>query len=104
MFTFCDKEAAESYWKVLYAWYKEHPNGNWYNDYLADLFKESTEAYPDLQREGSDFIRFKIPESNNEIVMVATGFGDGIYQVFWGVDKNGKRCELVTLFVDPRKA
>ncbi|MGP1555304.1 MAG: DUF4241 domain-containing protein [Dialister pneumosintes] len=104
MSTFCDKEAAESYWKVLYAWYKEHPNGNWYNDYLADLFKESAEAYPDLQREGGDFIRFKIPESNNEIVMVATGFGDGIYQVFWGVDKNGKRCELVTLFVDPRKA
>ena len=98
---FCDAESAESYWKFLQEWYGEHPKGNFYDDYLADLFAQSYASHPDLQREGGDFIRFAIPGSPHEMVMSASGFGDGYYSVFWGYDENDRICSLNALFIDP---
>lgn len=101
MSTFCDKKAAEAFWSFLRTWYAENEGSNLYDDYLARFFQESYEAHPDLQREEGDFIRYRVPGSDQEIVMVATGFGDGFYSVFWGHDKNGFITELVTLFINP---
>lgn len=101
MSTFCDKKAAEAYWSFLKTWYEKHEGANLYDDYLAELFKRSYEAHPDLQREDGDFIRLNVEGSDQEIVMVATGFGDGYYSVFWGRDEEGEITELVTLFIDP---
>lgn len=101
MATFCDRQAAESYWDFLDEWEEENPDGNIYDDYLADLFAQSYEEHPDIQREGGDFIRFAVPGSEDEIVMAASGFGDGFYGMFWGQDTEGEIVELVTVFIDP---
>lgn len=99
---FCDESAAKSYWKFLDGWYKEHKNGNIYDDYFAELFKKSYEENPDLQREGGDFLMWTNPNDGSMIPMFASGFGDGFYEDFWGIDEEGELCELVTIFLDPR--
>ncbi len=99
---FCDQAAAVSYWKFLDQWYAENPKGNFYDDYLADLFARSCKDYPTQQRPGGDFIRFRIPETEHEMIMCATGFGDGYYSAYWGKDSDGNICELVSVFIDPQ--
>lgn len=101
MATICDLQAAESYWDFLDDWYDETPDGNLYNDYLADLFAKSYEEHPSLQRKEGDFIRLTIPETEDEIIMAASGFGDGFYSAFWGKNDAGEPVELVTVFIDP---
>lgn len=100
--SFTDALCAKAYWKFLDQWYAEHPDGNLYDDYLADLFAKSYKEHPHLQRPGGDFIRMTIPQSEYEIVMAATGFGDGFYSVYWGLDEKDEVTELVTLFLDPQ--
>ncbi len=101
MAAFCDERTAEAYREYNDRWHEEHPDGNFYDDHLAELFAQSYEQYPDLQREGGDFIRYTIPDTEYEMVMAATGFGDGFYSVFWGYDEKDRPAELVTLFISP---
>lgn len=32
--------------------------------------------------------------------MAASGFGDGFYNLFWGLDESGNPAELLALFID----
>ena len=96
-----DEAAAEAYWNFLDQWNRDNPGKNLYNDYFAELFQKSYEEHPDLQREGGDFLRWQIPGSEEEIVMCASGYGDGYYSVFGGYDSDGKLSEIVTMFIDP---
>ena len=33
--------------------------------------------------------------------MIASGFGDGFYQFYWGYDNDNERCELIIPLVNP---
>ena len=33
--------------------------------------------------------------------MTASGFGDGFYNLFWGLDESGNPVHLVALFINP---
>lgn len=41
------------------------------------------------------------PNTGNRLVMIASGFGDGFYQSFWGYDDAGEVCELIVPMVNP---
>ena len=98
---FCDGETLKA-WQAFYQeWLKENPEGNFYNDYLMAFFQESYEKNPSLQREGGDFIRYRIPDTEYEIVISATGYGDGMYSVFTGYDENDEVTDLVVMFINP---
>ena len=97
---FCDKESLKAYHQFLNEWYAQHPGKNLYNDYFAQLFANSYEQYPDVQRKGGDFIDWQIPGTSQHIVMFASGLGDGFYQSFWGYSDSGVLCELVIPFMD----
>ena len=99
---FADEKAAEAARQFFRKWREEHPGVNFYNEYFAPLFRESHDAYPDLQREEGDFIRWQIPESEEEIVISATGYGDGYYSTYCGYDSQDKLCEIVVMFMDPQ--
>lgn len=62
---------------------------------------ESYEQFPAYQREGGDFIEWENPNTGNRLVMIASGFGDGFYQCFWGFDADGEICELIVPMVNP---
>ncbi len=101
MISICDEQVAKEYKEFLDEWYKDNPGGNHYDDYFANFFKESDEKLPQYQREGGDFIEWKNPKTKNKLVMVASGFGDGFYQSYWGYDKDEEICELIVPLVNP---
>jgi hypothetical protein len=101
MMSFCDAQVAREYQAFLDAWYKENEDKNHYDDYFEKFFIESAEKLPAYQRDGGDFIEWANPNSNNRMVMIASGFGDGFYQSFWGYDENNEICELIVPMVNP---
>lgn len=102
MACFCDGQSAQSYWRFLEGWYKEHKDGNIYDDYFAALFAESYQNHPDVQREGGDLLLWSNPLDGSQIAMFASGMGDGYYTDYWGIDAAGEICELVIIFMNPK--
>ncbi len=101
MISICDEKVAKEYQDFIANWYKDNPNGNHYDDYFDKFFKESDEKYPQFQRQGGDFIEWENPKTKNKLIMVASGFGDGFYQRYWGYDSNNEICELIVPLVNP---
>lgn len=101
MISLCDEQVAKEYREFVDAWHKEHPGGNHYDDYFAAQFKESYERLPQYQRDGGDFIEWENPKTKNKLVMIASGFGDGFYQSYWGYDAANTVCELIVPLVNP---
>ena len=99
--TFCGRETAEKLKEFHDGWKKENPGGNFYDDYLADLFRKSYEQDPSLQKEEGDYLRFKVPGTESEMVICSSGYGDGMYSVFAGYDENQTVTEMVILFISP---
>ena len=98
---FCDEKAAESYWRFIDKWYGQNPKGNLYDDYFCRLFAKSYQQNPEYQRPEGDFLQWENPEDGTQIVMFASGLGDGYYSPYWGMDEDGRICELVVVFMDP---
>lgn len=73
---------------------------NVYDDYFADLFEESYKEYPKNQRDAGDWINWKVPNTEYQIPMFASGFGDGVYPVYFAYDGNGEICGLYIQFID----
>ncbi len=85
-----DKVAQEEFRDFYKEWKKLNDGKNFYNEYIDKLFKDN--------------YNIGIWKSNtikNKIVMVSTGFGDGIYNPICGYDKNGKLCSVVIMFITP---
>ncbi len=101
MMSFCDAQVVEEYQGFLEDWQKDNPGKNHYNDYFADYFAKSEEALPAYQCKDGDFIEWTNPKSNHKMVMIASGFGDGFYQCYWGYDCNQDVCELIVPMVNP---
>lgn len=101
MMSFIDAEEAENYRRFIANWHKENPDGNHYDDYFAYVLAESDRKLPQFQREGGDFAEWTNPDSGRRMVMIASGFGDGLYQAFWGIDSENEICELIVPMVNP---
>lgn len=100
MMGFMDASVMDEYSDFLHSWHRGNPGKNHYDDYFAALFNESYEKHPQYQRAGGDFIEWTVPATGNRLTMNATGFGDGFYQIFWGIDKNGDICEVTVPLID----
>lgn len=100
MMGFMDTSVMEEYADFLKKWHTDNPEKNHYDDYFAALFAESYEKFPQYQRGGGDFIEWTVLETCHRIVMNSTGFGDGFYQVYWGIDKNGEICEVTVPLIN----
>lgn len=101
MMSFCDVQVANEYRLFIDNWYKENKDKNHYDDYFADFFAKSAELLPQYQRALGDFIEWSNPDSDNRLVMIASGFGDGFYQSYWGYDEDNEICELIVPMVNP---
>ena len=97
--TIVDIETRNAYCDFKDKWYTENPNKNIYDDFFAEVFAKNAEENPVYQREGGDWINFKIPNSELSIPMIQSGFGDGRYPVYFGYDENGKLCDLVVEYI-----
>ncbi|MDE7360667.1 MAG: DUF4241 domain-containing protein [Oscillospiraceae bacterium] len=101
MMCFCDEKTAGDFALFIESWHRKNPGKNHYDDYFAAIFAESYNRQPQFQREGGDLIEWANPETNGRMVMIASGLGDGFYQCYWGIDKDGGVCELIVPMVNP---
>lgn len=96
----CDAQVHEVFCDWSDRWYREHPDGNQYDDCFAALFEENYKKHPEFQRQGGDWLNWKIPGTELHIPIFQSGFGDGVYPVYWGIDKTGAICQMVIQFID----
>ncbi len=98
---FSDLKVAGKYKDFIQNWQEKNPGKNKYTDYFAAFFRESYKKFPEVQREGGDFLLWQVPDTKYKLPMFASGFGDGIYSGYWGLDAKGKPAELVIPFINP---
>ena len=96
----CDAEVYKAFCEWSEKWNKEHPDGNHYDDYFEPLFAENYKKYPEYQREGGDWLNWQIPGTEYRVPIFQSGFGDGFYPVYWGVDSSGEICQIVIQFIN----
>lgn len=101
MICLCDAQVAKEYRDFIEKWYSQHPEGNHYDDYFAAFFAESYNKMPTCQRKDGDFIEWTNPDTGNRMVMIASGFGDGFYNGYYGYDNQGNICEIIVPMVNP---
>ena len=97
--TIVDVATRNAYCDFKDKWYAENPDKNIYDDFFTEVFANNAEENPNYQREGGDWINFKLPNSELSIPMIQSGFGDGRYPVYFGYDENGKLCDLVVEYI-----
>ncbi|MDY0932886.1 DUF4241 domain-containing protein [Chryseobacterium sp. CFBP8996] len=73
---------------------------NLYDDYFAEIFAQSYKDNPDNQRDAGDWINWTVPNTEYQIPIFASGFGDGEYPVYFAYDANGEICGLYIQFID----
>lgn len=73
---------------------------NLYDDYFAEIFAQSYKHNPDNQRDAGDWINWTVPNTEYQIPMFTSGFGDGEYPVYFAYDANGEICGLYIQFID----
>jgi len=94
---FFDVKAGVEYLKFQDDFMKANPNGNIYDDLFAAEFKKNAKDQNDPNDYG-DWINFKLPNSELNITMFHSGYGDGMYPAFWGIDESGEVTSLVIDF------
>lgn len=91
-----DIETRNRYCDFCENWEIHNPDGNIYDDYFAAIFAESCEKHPKYQRApDGDWINWKIPDTAFSLPMFASGWGDGQYPVYFGLDEDGEVCQLI---------
>lgn len=73
---------------------------NVYDDYFAEIFAQSYKDHPNNQRDAGDWINWTVPNTDYQIPMFASGFGDGSYPVYFAYDAHGEICGLYIQFID----
>jgi len=85
---FADTAAAGVFSAQVKRFYSEHPEGNFYDDVLS--------PYLPADRSWCDY--GLDPESGLNVVIFSSGFGDGIYSSYWGLDAKARLACLLTDF------
>lgn len=94
-----DIQTRAAYCDFVEQWVEENPGKNIYDDFFANEFRRSYLEKPEFQREGGDWINFKIPHTEYSVPMIQSGFGDGEYPVYFGYDKGGELCDVVMEYI-----
>lgn len=102
--TIVDAQTIETYNKFYEQWHINYPEKNIYDDYYSDLFQLNAMAYPQFQRSKGDWINFTIPDTELTVPMIQSGFGDGLYPVYWAFDKDGQICQIIMEYIDCSEA
>jgi hypothetical protein len=83
--------------KVLADYHRKFPKGNYYTDVLAGEFKKSA-IDPDNPLDLGMWNLHRVPATELNVAMFASGMGDGRYQSWWGLADSGNVVSLVIDF------
>jgi hypothetical protein len=93
---FFDFQAGVEYNKFYDNFLKNNPQANIYDDFFAKEFKKNARQ-PENPQDDGDWINFNIPNTDLNITMFQSGYGDGTYPAYWGMTKDN---EIVSLVID----
>ena len=94
---FFDYQTGIEYNKFLDDFSEKNPDGNIYDDFFAAKFNENA-IKPDDPSDIDDWINYQLPNSELNISMFHSGFGDGVYPAYWGMTTENKIVSLVIDF------
>jgi hypothetical protein len=95
--SFMDESTRERFAELMAKFYQLRPEGNYYDDVLAAEFKRSA-VEPDSPDDVGNWSMHVLAGSPTNVAMFASGLGDGTYESYWAVTKDGEAVALVTDF------
>ena len=95
-----DKKTQDEYVKYWKKLEEEEGADNPYDDIFEELLEESFKKSPKYQRDCGDWANFIIPNTNLNIPVFASGWGDGYYPCYFGYDEKGELCGFYIHFID----
>ncbi|WP_330444060.1 DUF4241 domain-containing protein [Flavobacterium sp. C4GT6] len=96
---FLDEETNAALNAKIDALQEKDPEANYYDEVLAEEFKAYSSKNK-FSRELGDWNDHRPDrESDNNVIMFASGWGDGYYPAYWGLDESGETIELVIDFL-----
>jgi hypothetical protein len=97
--SFFDYQSGIAYSKFLENFYNQNDSLNIYDDLLAKEFKKNAKN-PNDQKDIGDWLNFKIPNENLNIIMFHSGYGDGVYPTYWGLtNDNLPTCLIIDFLI-----
>lgn len=99
----CDHEVSVCYDAFLKKWHQENPDKNHYDDYFQEIMRAYALKETKYQRPDGDYLEWELPADigAGNMVWFSSGFGDGAYSPYWGLDENGEAACLFIPFIDP---
>lgn len=95
-----DKRTQEEYIKYWKKLEEDEEADNPFDDLFDDLLIENAKEYPKYQREYGDWVNFTIPNTECNIPIFTSGWGDGYYPCYFGFDERGELCGFYIHFID----
>lgn len=96
---FLDEETNTRFVAKMDELQEKNPESNYYDDVLSDEFREYS-GKNNFSRELGDWNDHRPDaDSDNNVIMFASGWGDGYYPAYWGLNENGDTIELVIDFL-----
>lgn len=95
--SFSDYETWKLYNIEIEEFYNRQKDGNYYNEVLESHFEKN--ANTPASSRGQDWINYTPTNSRSNIIMFASGWGDGIYPRYIGFDKNRQITKLIVDFI-----
>ena len=89
--------AFKTYWAKRL---EEDPDIDPYNDLFCDLLEENAKAHPKYQGDYGDWLNWTVPDTDCNLPIFASGWGDGYYPVYFGYDAKGEVCAVYVRFID----
>jgi len=89
--------AFKTYWAKRL---EEDPDIDPYNDLFCDLLEENAQAHPKYQGDCGDWLNWTVPDTDCNLPIFSSGWGDGYYPVYFGYDAKGEVCAVYVRFID----
>ena len=96
---FMDEETNAQFIAKMDELQERNPESNYYDEVLAEEFRMYS-GKNNFSRELGDWNdHHPQADSDNNIIMFASGWGDGYFPAYWGLDEEGNTIELVIDFL-----
>lgn len=96
---FVDVYTNEEYLKTIDQFYAENPDLNYYDDILAEEFDQCSSSHP-YSRDLGDWNNHRpVKDKDSNLMMFASGWGDGYYPCYWGINDQKQVIELIVDFM-----
>lgn len=93
---FFDYKTSIEYDNFLNEFITTHPESNFYDEIFDAEFRKNAKE-PSNPDSYGEWINYTLPDSDLNLIIFQSGFGDGAYPAYWGISEEG---EIVSLIID----